>query len=164
MNIFDIIIALFALYVVYKGFKRGFVLELSGLLALFLGLFLAYNFYDIVSDDYLSKYVDWSNELLDLSSFLILFIGLSLLINLIGKLITKLLDIAALSLFNRLLGGLFGLLKLGLFLLFINVVIDYTMRLLDRKDLPEFLEVSIVYQISRDIYKSIMPQIFQLLA
>ena len=164
MNIFDIIIALLALFVVYKGFKRGLVLELSGLLALFLALFIAYNFYDIVSDDYLSTYVDWSNELLDLSSFILVFVGVAIIINLIGRLVTKLLDIAALSLFNRLLGGLFGLLKLGLFLLFLNVVIDYSMRLLGRKDLPEFLETSIVYLVSRDIYKSIMPQIFQLLA
>ncbi len=164
MNIFDIIIAFLALFVVYKGFKRGLVLELTGLLALFLALFLAYNFYDLVSDDYLSNYIDWSSELLDLSSFILVFVVVAIIINLIGRLVTKLLDIAALSLFNRLLGGLFGLLKLGLFLLFLNVVIDYGMRLLDRKDLPEFLETSIVYLVSRDIYKSIMPQIFQLLA
>lgn len=164
MNIFDIIVGLIAVFVIYKGVKRGLIIELAGLLALGLGIVIAYSFYELIANDYLSNYVDWSPSILKLTSFLGLFIAVAIVINLLGKLLTKLLDIAALGLFNRILGGLFGLLKLALSLVVLHVFLDYVVSVLNVKQLPDFLESSIVFETSREIYKFIMPQVFQLLA
>ncbi len=164
MNIFDLIVGVLAIYMVYKGAKRGLVLEVTSLLALVLGLFLSYYFYASVAQNYLVNYVDWSPQTLNLSAFLLLFIGIALMVHLLGRLITKLLDIAALGLFNRVLGALFGLIKLALLLLVFNVTIDYVLSLLGMSKLPEFLDTSLVYNFSQEVYKFLMPQLFQLLA
>lgn len=164
MNIFDLIIGVLAIYMVYKGAKRGLVLEITSLLALGLGLFLSYNFYASVAQNYLVHYVDWSPQTLNLSAFLLLFIGIACLVHLIGRLVTKLLDIAALGLFNRVLGALFGLIKLTLLVLVFNVAVDYVLSLFEITKLPEFLDTSLAYTYLQEVYKFLMPQLFQLLA
>ena len=115
MNLIDIFIGVILILGFYKGFKRGLVLELTSLLGLILGIVGAF----YLSKEYglyIGEWLDWEDEYLRITTFLLSFLGIVIIVSLIGKLITKLIDFVALSLINKLLGGLFGLLKFGLLL------------------------------------------------
>jgi len=115
MNLIDIFIGVILILGFYKGFKRGLVLELTSLLGLILGIVGAF----YLSKEYglyIGEWLDWEDEYLRITTFLLSFLGIVIIVSFIGKLITKLIDFVALSFFNKLLGGLFGLLKFGLLL------------------------------------------------
>ena len=81
-----------------------------------------------------------------------------LVISLAGKALTKLADFAALGILNKLLGGVFGALKIGLILSVLLVVfnkMNNTLPFMEKED----LEDSMLYE----PVKSIAPMIFPIL-
>ena len=67
--------------------------------------------YELNSHPFVFKYVDLDPKIVQGICFLILFIGIVYGISLLAKMITKTLQIIALGLLNRVMGGLFGLIK-----------------------------------------------------
>ncbi|HAH34897.1 MAG TPA: colicin V production protein, partial [Flavobacteriaceae bacterium] len=61
----------------------------------------------------LSKTLQWSPEIINLTAFGVTFLIILIVVNLAGKILTKIADFAALGLVNKLLGGVFNTLKLG---------------------------------------------------
>jgi len=59
----------------------------------------------------LSNYIELEPKIIQVVSFLLLFIGIVYGVSLIAKMITKTLQIVALGFLNRLAGGIFGLIK-----------------------------------------------------
>lgn len=125
MNLLDILIGVILILGFYKGFKNGLVLELTSLLGLILGIVGAF-YLSREYGLYIGNWLDWKDEYLRITTFLLSFLGIVITVSIIGKLITKLIDFVALSFFNKSLGGLFGVLKfvllLSVFLLLFNVV------------------------------------------
>lgn len=115
MNSLDIILALFLTFGFVKGLIKGLFVEVASLLALILGIYGAIHFSDFVGN-YLYDLLNWNKKYVGLTSFIITFILIVLAITLLGKFFTKLADFASLGLLNRLLGGVFGLLKIALVL------------------------------------------------
>lgn len=115
MEIFDIIVLVFIGYGLVTGFSKGFIVEVSGLLALFIGIYGAFRFSDILSLE-LSTYVDWDPKTIQITSFFLLFVGCVYLISLFAKMLTKVLKLVALGFVNRLLGATFGALKMTIIL------------------------------------------------
>ena len=113
MNTFDIILALLLAYGLIKGLFKGFFVEVASLLGLILGVYGALLFSDLVAA-LLEPYVDLEENYLAMIAFVITFIGIVVLIALSGKLLTKLASLVMLGWLNRLLGGVFGLLKVAL--------------------------------------------------
>lgn len=123
MNFLDIILGGLILYGLIKGFLNGLFIEVASLVALIAGIFGAIHF-SYVAGNFLSQYVDWQEDHLNLAAFAITFVGIILAVSLIGKLLTKLANIAALGLVNKIMGSVFGALKvvvvLGGLLIFIS--------------------------------------------
>lgn len=115
MNSIDIFLALFLAYGFIKGLFKGLFVEVASLLALILGIYGAIHFSDFVGN-YLYDLLNWDKKYVGLTSFIITFILIVLAITLLGKFFTKLADFASLGLLNKLLGGVFGLLKITLIL------------------------------------------------
>lgn len=113
MNTFDIILALLLAYGLIKGLFKGFFVEVASLVGLILGVYGALLFSDLVAA-LLEPYVDLEENYLAMIAFVITFIGIVVLISLSGKLLTKLASMIMLGWLNRLLGGVFGLLKVVL--------------------------------------------------
>ena len=44
MNFIDIILIIPIIWFIYKGFKKGFIIEIASLIALFLGIYVAIHF------------------------------------------------------------------------------------------------------------------------
>ena len=129
MNVFDALVLFCLGYGLIRGLVKGFIIEISGVLALVLGVFGALQFATGVT--YLIK--DWitlDSRLIQGISFLLLFIAITYGISLLAKMLTKTLQIVALGLFNRLAGGLFGLIKWTLILTAIVLLFNQVDRVL----------------------------------
>lgn len=161
MNIFDIVVGIIAILFLFKGLKRGLFVELAGFVALFFGLWLSYSYYELVSSQYLSQYLDWSEETLQVFSFFILFVIVVTLVHLFAKLITSFLKIIALGLVNRLFGGLFGVMKLVLLLIVFYLSLDYIDSFYSLKS-EDWLEDSLVFQNTFGLYQNYFPALAEL--
>ena len=159
MNIFDIIIAALLLFGFVKGVMKGLFVEVASLVALIGGVYGAIHFSHFVSD-FLKEYVSWKPEYISLASFAITFVIIIVVIALLGKALTKIADFASLGILNKILGGVFGALKIGLIL---SVVFIFFSKMNDTIPFieKETLEKSILYGPVKKIAPSIFPSIIK---
>jgi len=125
MGVLDIIIGLLLLYGLYKGIKNGLFVELASLIALVAGLYGAIHFSYIVGE-YLSKNMEWNERHMNTASFLITFLIIVLVVNMAGRLLTKIADFAMLGILNKIAGGIFGALKVAVILGALLIFFDRT--------------------------------------
>lgn len=130
MNAIDLILIIPLAWAAYKGFKKGFIIEIFSLLALFAGVYGGIHFSEGVAH-WLDQTVQIKEKYLPVVSFAVTFIGVVVLVFYLGKLIEKAINMAAMKPLNKLAGALFSILKYGLimsvilgFLLPINKNLD----------------------------------------
>ena len=123
MSTIDIILALLLLIGFIRGFIHGFIYEIALLGVLFVCYFFGFKLAVIIAD-YLSKLFNANLHTVHHVSLFIAWIGISIGIFFLAKLLEGLIKIVALGIFNKIAGAIFGVLKyavlisLGLF--FIN--------------------------------------------
>jgi len=110
MNYIDIIIIIPLIYALYVGWTKGLIIEVSKLAALLLGIFLAVNYSDYTKE-LLTDKLDLHSNYMGYIAFIVTFIAVVVIINLIGKLISKFVHAIALGFVNRLLGAVFSMAK-----------------------------------------------------
>ncbi len=120
MNYFDIIILIPMLWGAFKGFKKGLIIEVASLVALFLGIWGGVKFSSI-SAKYLSEMFDISEKIMPLISFAITFILIIISVFALAKMLQKIVKLVALGLANKITGAVFGALK---FALIISVILN----------------------------------------
>ena len=157
MNVFDIVILVFLLYGFIKGIIKGLFIEVASLVALVGGIWGAIHFSYFVGD-FLEESVTWSEKKISLAAFAITFIIIIVVVSMLGKFLTKLADLAALGLVNKILGGVFGFVKIGLVL---SIVFIFFHRLNDSISFvdDETLEESMLYESVKSIAPAIFPSI-----
>ena len=123
--IFDFIFALAFLWAAYRGFRKGLVYQATTLAALLLGIYGSLKFSDLMAYFLFEKF-GWHSQYIKLIAFIIVFIGIILLVHLVGRLTEKMVEMVALGFVNRLVGLVFGLLKtafiISVILYFFNMV------------------------------------------
>lgn len=92
---------------------RGFMRELAGLAALIAGLLLALWFHGALASA-LAQYIP-SPEVARMVGFGIIFLGVVILGGFVGSMAAKVLQVTGLSMFDRLAGAVFGIVKGCLF-------------------------------------------------
>ena len=92
----------------FRGFSKGLIVEISSLLAIFLGFSIAINFDDLISN-FLYNSFNINFSLLKIFVFLITFFIIYSLVTLFAKSVTKFIKVVNLGLFNSVFGGIFGL-------------------------------------------------------
>lgn len=122
MNLIDFLIIGFICFGVIKGFKNGLIIEVFSFLGLFITFFLSTNLDNLISNEIL-KFVNINNEILNIVSFVFLFIVIQSLIVYFAKGFTKLAKIVYLGFLNSFLGSVFGGLKILLILLILVKII-----------------------------------------
>jgi membrane protein required for colicin V production len=110
MNTLDIILAILLFLFAYKGFTNGFIIGVATLLGLVAGLWCALHFSDY-SAHVLRDIIHFHTTHMALASFTFTFFAILILIFLLGKLLTGIINLMALGLLNRLAGALFGIAK-----------------------------------------------------
>jgi len=110
--------------------------------------------------DFLKESVSWTEKQISLAAFAITFVLIIIVVSLLGKFLTKLADLAALGMVNKVLGGVFGLVKLGLVLSIIFIFfhrMNSTITFIEE----ETLEESILYESVKSIAPAIFPSIIK---
>jgi membrane protein required for colicin V production len=134
MNYIDIILLILLFLSAINGFRKGFVEELAGLVALLLGIWAALHFSGLVAQ-LLAENFGFQNRYLHGVSFLITFIIVLILVNIIGAFISNLVKAIHLGFLNQLAGLVFGVIKgalvLSVFLVLFNKL-DEDVHLLSR--------------------------------
>ena len=143
MNYFDIIIIIPLIWGGYKGFKKGFIIEIASFIALGLGIWGGMRFSSI-SAKYLSSAFEISENVMPLISFAVTFIAIVIVVFTFAKMLQKIITMVALGFINRATGALFGMLKFGLIM---SVLINFTNILNDQISFiePEMKNTSILY-------------------
>ncbi|HLC63968.1 MAG TPA: CvpA family protein [Patescibacteria group bacterium] len=125
MGTVDIIILIIIALFVIKGIKLGLIEAVGGIIGLFVGAYMAGLYYDEVAD-MLINLLFGSQILANVLGFLLVFIIVNRVIALLFWIIDKVFHVIAiipfLKTFNRLLGGLFGLIE-GL--IFVGIVVFF---------------------------------------
>ncbi|MCW1952602.1 MAG: CvpA family protein [Flavobacteriia bacterium] len=111
----DIALLILAAFGFYKGFKNGVLIEIATLIALFLGFYGAQHLSSFTAR-LLSEHLDWNPEKLYLMSLISSFVLIVISVYLLGKALTKVASMILLGGINKILGGLFGLIKIGVIL------------------------------------------------
>lgn len=123
MSILDIALLALLILGLVRGFMRGFFVEVASVVALIAGIYGAFHFSNFTAS-FLEEKVDWNENTINIVAFATTFIIIVLVIALAGKALTKIADFAMLGLFNKLLGALFGGLKVALILSVVLIVLD----------------------------------------
>jgi len=123
MNYIDIVLGILLILSAIGGFKKGLIVELASLAALVLGIWGAIEF-SYITSEFLVDYFDWKWDHLSTVSFIITFIVIVILVHIVGKTVTKLVETVMLGFVNKLAGLVFGFLKGAIILSIVLVVFD----------------------------------------
>lgn len=123
MNYIDIILLLPLLYGAYKGFSKGLIIEIATLLGLLLGIYVAVKF-SVYTEDILRDFLDISTGYLSYIALGITFLVVVIAVYLLGKMLTRLIDIISLGLVNKLLGTALGVAKAFAILCILLLIVD----------------------------------------
>jgi len=124
MNYIDMFVLVLLIYAVFQGFTRGFIMQLTLLAALFLGIFGALKLSGFTAQQ-LERF-NLNPENLYLISLGVTFLVVFIVINLLGRVIEKMVEAMELSLVNRMLGILFSLCKT---ILIVGILLAYADRM-----------------------------------
>lgn len=129
---------------------------LASLVGLVAAVYCAMFFSDYVQV-YIERWFDWSEDLNRLASFLATFFLVIFIFAIAGRVLTKVADLAMMGLFNKLLGGVFNVLKivflLSVIFMFVNSSENYSILT------PEKREASILYSPIAALAPAVLPAI-----
>lgn len=128
MNYLDIIIVVSLFYGIVKGFSNGIIIEVSNIISVLLAIYIGIHFsqliYPYLKVDILSNY----SNAIPLIAFLIVFIIIIIIVKSIGELINTITKKLALGFISRLLGAIFGVIKILVICVFLLVLAtDYSL-------------------------------------
>lgn len=157
MSVIDIVLAALLLFGLVRGFMKGLFVEVASLVALVAGVYGAIHFSNFAAS-YLESKTEWNEQTINITAFAITFLVIIVAISLAGKALTKLANFAALGILNKLLGGVFGALKIGLILSVILIVfskMNNTIPFVEDDDIND----SILYEPVRSLAPFLFPNI-----
>lgn len=123
MNWLDAIILLPLLIGLVRGLMRGLVTEFIAILAVILGCVGA-KIFGTQFAAWIMQQFTWPETVCNVVAYVLLFLGIAIVLNLFGRLFTRLLKAIHLGFVNRLLGGVFGALKWSIIVLSLVYITD----------------------------------------
>ena len=140
MNVLDIVLVILIVGAAINGFVKGFFVELASVVSLILGIWAAVEFSGLVQN-WLSKYLTWSNDSMRLAAFILIFVFVVIVVHLIATLTEKFVQAIALSIFSRVAGFIFGALKaafiLSILMIIITKIENFTITIIPEKSKME---------------------------
>lgn len=155
MTIFDIVLVTFLIISFVGGFIKGLFSEIASLVAVVAGIFCSIHFSYYTEDFLRESILDWNDKTNKIVAYIATFLFIVLVVIFIGKILTKLADITALGLVNKILGGFFSVLKLALIF---SVIFFFLDRL--KTKIPFLSQVTIEKSVLYEPIKSIVPTLF----
>lgn len=161
MDTLDIIILICFIPAIIRGLQKGFIEQAVALVSLVLGAWLAFRFSSVVSG-WLHPYLEVSETVLNVISFAVIVIAVVLILFLLGRLLTGIVNLVLLGWLDRLLGLVFAILKAAL-IIGLAVVLFDTLNLKFEFVKAEVLDVSVLYNPIKDLAYAIFPYLKELI-
>lgn len=168
MNYLDIIIAIILFLFGFKGLRKGLIIEIVTLLAFCVGIYGAMHFSDFTAA-HMQDFMEIDPKYLNTVAFVLTFIILVVLVNLIGKLVSKWVKSMNLGFFDKLGGFLFGIIK-GVLLCSVLLMVLNNFQLLgvvkpevkEKSKLYPYIEQTVPYvyrgfDLVKDYAKEVLP-------
>lgn len=159
MHVIDIVLAALILFGLVRGFMKGLFVEVASLVALVAGVYGAIHFSNFAAI-FLESKTDWTENTISVTAFAITFIIIIVVISFAGKALTKLANFAALGIINKLLGGVFGALKIALILSILLIVFNKMNSTVTFVN-DEKLKDSILYKPVKSLAPMLFPSILK---
>ncbi len=169
MNYLDIIIAIILFLFGYKGFRKGLIIEVVTLLAFAVGIYGAMHFSDFTAA-HLQDFMEINPKYLNTIAFVLTFILLVIAVNILGRWVTNLIKAMNLTFWNKLGGGLFGMVK-GVLLCSVLLMVLNNFQLMgvvkpevrEQSKLYPYIEKTVPYvyrgfDLVRDYAKEVLPE------
>ena len=124
-SLFDIVLIIPLVLALFRGYRKGFIIEAASLIALFLGVIVGLKFAQIVGEQL--SYFGIITQYNEIIAFVILMVLVVIAVHFIAKFMEGFVKIVFLGFANKLLGSVFSMLKMGLILslvLFVIHVLD----------------------------------------
>ncbi len=109
MNTFDIAIIVVTSFCLIRGFFKGLIGEVSGIVGVVAGFYGAQTYYPMVSV-HIQKWIE-NSGICDIAAFFVLFCAILIVISLVSVLIRKILKLVFLGWVDRTFGLIFGATK-----------------------------------------------------
>ncbi len=119
----DVVIALPILIGLVRGVMRGLVSEVTAIAAVIIG-YVGARLWGQSMSAWLVTQAQWPEPVCNLVAYSLLFLGITLSLNLLGKLLSKLLKAIHLGWANRLLGAVFGAGKWAIIVLIVVYLVS----------------------------------------
>ena len=141
----------------FRGFVKGFILQIVTLLALMLGIWASIHFSDGMAH-FLTRNLDITGRYLPVLSFLLIFILVIIVAHLIGLLMTRLFELTPVGWLNRVGGIFFGILKMAFI---VSVILSLQNRMKEKVHiLPEKqIKSSLLYEPVASIAPAVFPHL-----
>ena len=131
MNIVDFILLGILSFGAYKGYQKGFLLEVVAIVAFILAIIGGFKLLD-VGVDILDGFKDSLGNFLPIAAFIVVFVLILVAINLAGRIFKKIIDFTLLGSFDNAAGALLGVFKFALMISIVNwVVINLGIKIPD---------------------------------
>ena len=156
-NYIDAFVLIALAYSFYRGFSKGFIIVLASFVALILGVIGAIYFSDYAAEMLKSK-TDIDEEYISISAFSITFMGIIVGVHLIAKIVNQAVKMVALGPLNKVMGGVFNILKTIIILSVAFYLFDFfnsQFTMVKKKTLNE----SVAYTSIRSITEEVIPLI-----
>lgn len=119
MGFIDILFIIIFVYAIWAGYRSGLVVELCGILGVILGVWAAYKFSDRIFD-----YFNVESGVARIVGYVMIVVAVLLLVAMLAKLVSKVLDFSGLGIVNRLLGSAASLVKVVIVVSMFVMVFD----------------------------------------
>ena len=144
MGMLDIIIGGLLAVGFVLGWKNGFFVEITSVIAVIVALYGTIHFSYLLGD-YLGEKLQWDASYIKITAFILTFIAILVGVHLLAKVLTRVAKFTMLGLLNRLAGGVFGLVKVAVILGALLAFLERANQPLDFIE-PEIFEESIFYE------------------
>ena len=155
MATLDIILLCCFIPGIIRGISKGFLEQALALVGIVLSVWAAFRFSSLVCD-WLKPYVELSETTLNVISFALILVAVTLLAFLVAKLLTKVAELAMLGWLDKTLGLVLALavnaLVIGVFVVLLDTV-NAKFGFVK----PEVLDGSVVYTTLRDLSYLVFP-------
>ena len=155
MGTIDIILLVCLAPGIISGIRKGFISQVVSILSLILGIWAAFRFSSNLGE-WLGERLEMSVAVVNIVSFVLIFVAITLALHLVAKIAEKLLRAVALGWADKVLGIVFALLK---YLLVIGLIVMAFNELNTKFTIvsAEKLDDSVLYGPIRDFAYKIFP-------
>ena len=137
---------------------RGLISEVIAFAVVILGV-LGARFGAPSFSTWLLKQFAWPQGVCDIVSYTLVFLAVAIVLSIMAKLLTKFLRAIHLGWANRMLGGVFGVLKYGILVLIAVFIVDKSNQAFHYLDKSPVVKTSVVYphavKLCNTIYRSV---------